>query len=210
MSRQENKETKIKICGLKRQEDIAYANELRPDYIGFVFLEGRKRYVSPDLAKELRGKLDPSIKAVGVFVDAPVELVIKLLQENTIQMAQLHGHEDEAYMATLREACDAPIIKAFVMKSPEDVEKAVQSTADYLLLDGGLGAGETFDWTYLKMVQERTHKPIFLAGGMGPDNVGQAIETLHPFAVDGSSSMETADVKDYAKMKAFVEAVRNR
>lgn len=203
-------ETQVKICGIKRADDVKYVNECMPEFIGFVFLEGRKRYVSPELAKELRAALDSRIQAVGVFVDAPVELVISLLQEGTIQMAQLHGHEDAAYVQKIREVCDNPVVKAFVVRSKEDVEKALVFDADYLLLDGGLGYGEAFDWSLIQDFRQRTDKKFFLAGGLTTENVQIAIEQIHPFAVDVSSAVETDDLKDFEKIKNFINQVRKQ
>jgi phosphoribosylanthranilate isomerase len=195
---------KIKICGLKSEEDISYANALKPDYIGFVFLKGRARYVSPDYAARLRALLHPSIPAVGVFVNEPVENVISLLQRGTIQLAQLHGSEDEAYLRTLKAACSQPVIKAFIIKTGEDLEKALAFPSDYLLLDNGLGTGQAFDWSLIQNIE----RPFFLAGGLTPENVELAISLAHPFGVDVSSGVETDGKKDFEKMKAFVEQVR--
>ena len=197
--------TKIKICGLKSMEDISYVNELKPDYIGFVFLKGRARYVSPEQAGSLRKALDASIPAIGVFVNEPVEQVAALLNDGTIQMAQLHGNEDEAYVKALRSLSSSPIIKAFIIKSKEDVERALTFPCDYLLLDNGLGTGESFDWSLLENIE----RPFFLAGGLHSENVKDAIHLIHPFAVDVSSGVETEGKKDYEKIKAFISAVRN-
>ena len=196
--------TKIKICGLRREQDIRYANELMSDYIGFVFLKGKMRYVTFEEAARLRSLLDPAIPAVGVFVNEPAENVIRLLQAGTIQIAQLHGQEDEAYAEELRRAGDHCIIRAFAVRSSEDIHRAFAFPADYPLLDNGKGTGETFDWS---LFQEQ-EKPFFLAGGLSPENVKEAIECFHPYAVDVSSGVETDGYKDYEKMKAFMDAVR--
>lgn len=196
--------TKIKICGLRREQDIRYANELMPDYIGFVFLKGKRRYVTFEEAARLRSLLDPAIPAVGVFVNEPAENVIRLLQAGTIQIAQLHGQEDEAYIEELRRAGDHCIIRAFAVRSREDIHRAFAFPADYPLLDNGKGTGETFDWS---LFQEQ-EKPFFLAGGLSPENVKEAIECFHPYAVDVSSGVETDGFKDYEKMKAFMDDVR--
>ncbi|MDE7285618.1 MAG: phosphoribosylanthranilate isomerase, partial [Lachnospiraceae bacterium] len=117
--------TKIKICGLKSEEDISYANELKPDYIGFVFLQGRARYISPEKAAHLKSLLHPSIQSVGVFVNEPILHVASLLQNGIIQCAQLHGQEDATYAQTLKHLCQKPIIKAFIIKTMEDIEAAL-------------------------------------------------------------------------------------
>ena len=196
--------TKIKICVLRREQEIRYANELMPDYIGFVFLKGKMRYVTFEEAARLRSLLDPAIPAIGVFVNEPAENVIRLLQAGTIQIAQLHGQEDEAYIEELRRAGDHCIIRAFAVRSSADIHRAFAFPADYPLLDNGKGTGETFDWS---LFQEQ-EKPFFLAGGLSPENVKEAIECFHPYAVDVSSGVETDGFKDYEKMKAFMDAVR--
>lgn len=198
--------TKIKICGLRSEEDISYVNELRPDYVGFVFLEGRRRYISPPEAARLRKRLEPTIQSVGVFVDEPVENVAALLKEGTIQLAQLHGREDEHYARELKRLCDKPVIKAFIIRTPADVEEALAYPADYLLLDNGLGTGEVFDWTLIKNIE----RPFFLAGGLTPDNVRKAISDVCPYGVDVSSGVETKGRKDYRKIKAFIESARKK
>ena len=198
--------TRIKLCGLTRPCDIEWANALMPDYIGFVFAQKSKRYVSPERAKALREGLDSNIRAVGVFVNEAPEAVADLLNTGVIDMAQLHGGEDEEYIKALRGLTDKPLIKAFRVDGPADLEKARRSSADYVLLDNGAGGtGTAFDWALLKGFD----RPYFLAGGLGPGNVRQAIMALDPFAVDVSSGIETNGAKDYMKMTAFVNAARH-
>ena len=198
--------TKIKLCGLSRPCDIEWANALMPDYIGFVFAQKSKRYVSPERAKALREGLDSIIRAVGVFVNEAPEAVADLLNTGVIDMAQLHGGEDEEYIKALRGLTDKPLIKAFRVDGYADLEKARQSSADYVLLDNGAGGtGTAFDWALLKGFD----RPYFLAGGLGPGNVRQAIMALDPFAVDVSSGIETNGAKDYMKMTAFMNAARH-
>lgn len=197
--------TKIKICGLQSEDDISYVNKLQPDYIGFVFLQGRRRYVSPEKAADLRKLLNPSIQSVGVFVNESVGNVAALLQNDTIQLAQLHGQEDEAYAQELKRLCSKPIIKAFIIKSENDIKRALTYPADYLLLDNGLGTGESFDWSLIQNID----RPFFLAGGLNPENVKEAIAITHPYGVDTSSGVETEYRKDYSKIKSFINAVRN-
>lgn len=196
--------TKIKLCGLTRPEDIAAANALEPDFVGFVFAPKSRRYVTGEQAGTLRKQLSPTIQAVGVFVDEEPERVAALLEAGIIDLAQLHGREDEGYLERLRALTEKPIIQAFPTKTPKDLERAQSSLADYILLDSGAGTGITFDWGLLTSVR----RPYFLAGGLGPDNVVQAIRTLHPWGVDVSSGIETGGVKDFHKMAAFVAAVR--
>ena len=198
--------TRIKLCGLTRPCDIEWANDLRPDYIGFVFARKSRRWVSPEEAKALREGLDADIRAVGVFVNASPEAVAALLNNDVIDMAQLHGNEDEAYIRSLRRLTDKPLIQAFRIDAPADLDRARASIADHILLDSGAGGtGTAFDWSLLKGFD----RPCFLAGGLDPGNVAQAVRALRPFAVDVSSGIETDGVKDVLKMTAFVSAVRN-
>ncbi len=196
--------TKIKFCGLTRTGDIEAANELKPDYIGFVFWPKSKRAVTAGEAKILKSKLDPSIKAVGVFVDEDMEAVKSLLDGGIIDIAQLHGHEDEDYINGLKKASGKPVIKAFRIRSEEDIRKAEASPADLVLLDAGMGDGVTFDWSLIK----NAGRPYFLAGGLDPDNAADAVRTLHPYALDVSSGIETDGLKDTNKMAAFAASVR--
>lgn len=198
--------TKIKMCGLRRACDIEWANELKPDYIGFVFAKKSKRYVTPVEAGKLKAMLDPAIKAVGVFVDADVEVIAGMAELGVIDVVQLHGSEDEAYLSRLKSRIRVPVFQAFRVSSAEDVKRAGESSADMVLLDAGAGCGETFDWTLLQDMK----RPYFLAGGLTPENVADAIERLQPYGVDASSSLEKAGVKEKEKMTAFVEAVRGK
>jgi phosphoribosylanthranilate isomerase len=198
--------TKIKLCGLSRPCDIEWANELLPEYIGFVFWEKSKRKVSLETASELKKNLSEKIKAVGVFVDEDAETVASLLNDDIIDIAQLHGNEDEEYIKKLRSLTDKEIIKAFKIKEPEDVTKAVSSSADHILLDAGMGEGKTFDHSLLKEIK----RDYFLAGGLDHINITEAVNEYHPFAVDVSSGIETDGVKDREKMTAFVSAVRRK
>lgn len=196
--------TRIKLCGLSRSCDIEAANELMPDYIGFVFATKSKRYVSPQKAAELKYLLEPQIKAVGVFVNETPEQIADLLNKGIIDIAQLHGDENEDYIWHLRELTDKPIIKAFRIETSSDIKTAKQSTADYILLDSGAGTGTVFDWNLIKNIK----RPYFLAGGLSLDNVENAVKFLHPYAVDVSSGIETKGLKSKTKMSAFVAAVR--
>ncbi|MBO4920327.1 MAG: phosphoribosylanthranilate isomerase [Lachnospiraceae bacterium] len=194
--------TKIKLCGLRRAEDIEAANLLKPDYIGFVFYKKSKRYISFEQARILKSML--KVKAVGVFVDENPKVVADLLEKGIIDLAQLHGSEDEAYIRDLRKLTDKPLIKAFQIKTAEDLKKAEASSADMILLDAGTGDGVSFDWNMLKSF----NRPYFLAGGMSPENVRPAIEKFHPYGVDVSSGIETDGVKDVEKMRAFMTNAR--
>ena len=197
---------KIKLCGLTRESDIEVANQLLPDYIGFVFAEKSKRFLPFERAKELRRLLRPEIQAVGVFVREEPEIVAHLLQSGVIDIAQLHGGEDDSYIERLRCLTDRPLIQAFRADRAENLLAARESQANDVLLDSGDGGtGVPFDWEMLRSFP----RPYFLAGGLTPENVAEAVEKLHPYAVDVSSGIETDGKKDPDKMRAFVRAVRN-
>ncbi len=193
----------IKLCGLSKKEDIETANELLPEYIGFVFWDKSHRNVTREKARSLKSMLSPDIKAVGVFVDAPKDYVLKLYNEGIIDVAQLHGKESEEYITALKSE-HVPVIKAFKVENEESLKCAEESGADYIMLDAGKGCGKTFDWALLNKVK----RPYFLAGGLDCDNVKGAVERLKPFGVDVSSGIETDKVKDKNKMKEFVERAR--
>lgn len=196
--------TKVKICGLSRECDIEYANRLKPDYIGYVFWQRSRRYVTREQAEALTRRLDGAITPVGVFVDEEPELVSRLANDGTIKLIQLHGHENEEYLRELKSMTDAPIIKAFKIRGDEDIEKANTFPSDYILLDNGYGTGQTFDWSFVRGIK----RPFFLAGGVNADNVRNAIDKLSPYAVDISSGVETDGHKDFDKMRHFINKVR--
>ena len=198
------KMAKIKMCGLFHPCDIRAANEIKPEYIGFVFSPGSRRYVTYGQASELKALLEPDIRAVGVFVDENPKTVADLLDQGVIDIVQLHGREDESYIKKLRTLTDCPVIQAFCVKNEYDAAQAQRSTADYILLDSGAGAGTIFDWKLIQDIQ----RPYFLAGGLSLDNVEEAVRYLHPYAVDVSSGIETGGRKDKIKMAAFAAAVR--
>lgn len=198
--------TKIKMCGLSRPCDIDYANEIMPEYIGFVFAKKSKRYVSPEKAFELRQNLDKNIIPVGVFVDSDINFVAELVNKKIIDIVQLHGSEDDNYIESLRKLVSVPIIQAFTIGKPEDIQKAEKSPAEYILLDSGKGSGKTFNHSLIRDLK----RPYFLAGGLTPENVREIIQILKPYAVDASSSLETAGYKDVNKMRAFADALRRK
>lgn len=199
--------TKIKLCGLTRPEDIAAANALKPEYIGFVFAPKSRRAVSREKAAELRAQLSPEIQTVGVFVNEAPETVARLLNEDLLDIAQLHGQEDAAYIARLRSLTPKPLWQAFWVEDAASLAAAARSTADMVLLDSGAGGtGTVFNWKLLQGFP----RPYILAGGLDADNAADAVSRLHPDVVDVSSGIETAGKKDPAKMAAFVAAVRKQ
>lgn len=202
----------IKLCGLKRPEDIDAVNEAGPEYIGFIFVEKSRRYVTPENAARLKEKLNPTIQAVGVFVDAEIEFIMELVKKQVIDVIQLHGSEDISYMNRLKELVKIPIIKAISMTksdAKEQIRKWEISDVDYLLLDSGNGGtGEQFDYSLLKEF-EKINKPYFLAGGLTPSNLKVAAKNLKevlPYAFDLSSGIETNGLKDPDKIKDAVRA----
>ena len=195
--------TKIKICGLRRPEDIAYVNEAGPDLAGFVFDPSRRRYITPEKAAGMRKNLSGKILAVGVFVDAPVMEVVRISKEVGLDFIQLHGSEDAAYMKELKKMTPLPLIDARKVQSSEDVKEALLSPADLILLDNGPGGtGICFDWSLV----ENVPADFILAGGISRDNVKEAIERCRPWAVDVSSSLETDGYKDLDKIREFMKA----
>ena len=205
---------KIKLCGMKRLEDIEAVNEAKPDYIGFIFVEKSRRYVLLEMAAMLKQHLNSNIQAVGVFVNANAGFISELVKKQIIDVIQLHGTEDITYVKSLKEAVNVPIIKAVSMTKPDAKEQIRMwevSDIDYLLLDSGNGGtGEQFDY---KLLQElgNLKKPYFLAGGLNPENLENAVGYLRenpPYALDLSSGIETNGVKDARKIKTAVEAAR--
>lgn len=218
--------TKIKLCGICRAEDVEYANRAMPDFVGFVFAKSR-RQVTKERAAEYKKLLNPQIKTVGVFVDAEISFIDSLVKSGVIDLVQLHGQEDETYIRNLKKICgDIPVIKAVRVKEQgqtkeingesgaDGQEKAAFPAqfpcADFMLYDTYSdkavgGTGETFSWELFG----KPEKPFFLAGGITPDNVEQAISILHPYAVDVSSGIETEGKKDADKMLDIVKKVRH-
>jgi len=201
--------TKIKICGLSRIEDIDYVNEALPDYIGFVFAKS-KRQIDNEQAKLLKGILDPSIQAVGVFVNEPIDNIILLCSNSSIDIVQLHGDEDENYINQLKANIDKPIIKAARIRNKDDIKASENFDTDYLLLDAYKegeygGSGDAFDWSIISEIG----KPYFLAGGIHSGNVIDAVTKIRPYAIDISSGVESNGRKDRDKILEIITKVRS-
>ena len=193
---------KIKICGLKRREDIEYVNKYQPDYIGFVF-SGKKRKLTYDQVVDLKKYLTSSIQVVGVFVNEDISFVEKLVKNDVIDLVQLHGQETNEYIKILKQKIDVPIIKAIQIKNEDSFNEHYD--VDYYLYDHGTGGtGESFDWSMLKEVD----KPVFLAGGINLLNIDDALKK-NVYALDVSSGVETDGFKDEKKIKKIVRRVRN-
>ena len=209
---------KLKICGMRRPEDIEIANKYKPDYVGFVFAQSPRK-VSYEEAKELSGLLSDDIVPVGVFVNEHMKLIVDLYKDGIIEIAQLHGDEDENYIKNLKAksleqaGSEIPIINAIEITNDEDIDYNEQlldwrdSASDYFILDSGKGSGKTFDWDLVD--KEILNKPFFLAGGLNSENIASAIEEFNPFAVDLSSSVETDGFKDEEKIKEIIEIIEN-
>ncbi|MBO4502393.1 MAG: phosphoribosylanthranilate isomerase [Candidatus Methanomethylophilus sp.] len=195
--------TAVKFCGLRREEDIDICNRLRPEYAGFVFWKRSRRYLEFESAAELIRSLDGNIIPVGVFLDQPLSDIIEA-EEAGIRMVQLHGSEDQEFIDQVRETAGLPVMKAFTVKDTNTVRESLSIDCDYRMYDSGAGSGIAFQHSLLRDAGDR----YFLAGGLTPENVGEAIRELHPYAVDTSSGIETDGYKDPVKMERFINAVR--
>ena len=192
---------KIKICGLRRNEDIEIVNQYKPDYAGFIVDFPKSfRSISIEELKIFTRKLDSSIQSVGVFVDEEINQVIECFKY--VDIVQLHGHESDDYIHTVQKY--GPVIKAFEIRSIEDINRALSSPADYILLDQGKGSGQTFDWSLIPSIT----RPFFLAGGITLDNIEET-KNIHPYAIDVSSYVETKQIKDALKVKEMIERGRS-
>lgn len=211
---------KIKLCGMMKPCDIEYANRVKPDFVGFIFANTRRK-ISAAQAKQFWEALDAEIPAVGVFVNEDISVITSLVQNGCIDMIQLHGEEDADYIRRLREVCDVPVIKAVKVQTVEQIRQAAALPVDYLLLDtyrkGVLGGtGEAFDWELLREAKiaagdtaegELFGKPYFLAGGLHAGNLREAA-ALGSYGLDVSSGIETDGSKDFTKMVEVMELVR--
>lgn len=203
--------TKIKICGMRRVDDILYVNTYHPDYAGFILSEGFKRTIGFDSFCELDSRLDKDIKRVGVFVNEPTESILKYYADK-LDVIQLHGEENAEYISKLRENCDCEIWKAVRVEYADDIAKADALPVHKLLIDSFSagsygGTGKRVDLDVFSNVN--ISKPFFLAGGLNEDNICSAMEKVQPYGVDFSSSVETDGIKDENKIKRIVETIRN-
>ncbi|MGB9780875.1 phosphoribosylanthranilate isomerase [Caldanaerobacter sp.] len=198
---------KVKICGLRRLEDIYYANQLQPDFIGFVFSESKRR-VDLKGALEFVKRLKEGIKKVGVFVNEPVEKVMEIAEKLKLDVLQFHGDETQEYIDNFK---NFTVWKAIRIRSKLDLKKTEEFKVDAFLFDsfsekGYGGTGEVFDWNILKAYKREI--PVVLSGGLKEENVEEAIKLVRPYAVDVSSGVEVGGYKDFNKMKSFIEKVR--
>lgn len=201
---------KIKICGLSRLCDIQYVNEAKPDYCGFIVdFPKSHRSVSVSRMEQLINGLTEGVIPVGVFVDAPVEMVADCVNRGILTHVQLHGKEDNTYIRELRNLTGeagkkVTVFQAFKVTDMQTLRKAQNSEADRILLDNGQGTGKTFDWSLLHDVK----RPFILAGGLTPENLPDAIDRVHPWGVDLSSGVETDRLKDREKILEAVFSVK--
>ena len=196
--------TLVKMCGITREADVGVLNTLHPDFTGFVFWEKSKRFISKGDALRLSEMLDPKIEPVGVFLNPSIEKVIDIAGSGCIKMIQLHGDESESFVREVQNKSGLPVIRAFKISTKDDLDTAVSTDADLLMLDGGAGEGRSFDWSILDDV----NRTYLLAGGLTPENVEQAISKAHPYGVDVSTGIETDGLKDPDKMRRFMTAVK--
>ena len=200
----------VKICGMRRIEDIEYVNKHRPDYAGFILSAGFRRSIDIDTFKELIRCLDKDIKKVGVFVDQPIEDIIQRYSDY-LDVIQLHGSENEAHIRQLRNSYSGEIWKAVKARSCEDIEKAARLDCDKLVIDSFVegaagGTGKVADWDIV--AKAHFDKDYFLAGGISSENVFMAAQRLSPCGFDLSSSVETNGVKDEKKIKEIIDIIR--
>ena len=215
---------KVKMCGISKVETIPAVVEAKPDYMGLVFAPS-KRQVTVDQAKTLVEELhkqytkrynngaeqsnNDEIKTVGVFVNETLDNLVSIATEANLDVVQLHGDEDEAFIQSLKERTNVEVWKAVQIRSAADAEAWIDSRADMLLFDAYHkdergGTGEVFDWSCL----DEFERPFMLAGGIDSTNVARAIRTVRPYGIDISSGIETDGVKDDEKIKAFTNIVR--
>mgnify|MGYP005762444401 CR=1 FL=1 len=212
--------TKIKICGLTNERDAEIVNAVRPDFCGFVIgVPGSRRNVSVERAASLASKLC-GVTAVGVFVNAETDFILHAVRLGAAKVIQLHGNESNEYIKFLQKETGVPVIKAFAVKSGDDIRQAENSLADMILLDSGAGSGKAFDWTYLRDVR----RPYLLAGGLNPENLPRVLREIRPWGVDLSTGVEYDSAgrkakgvsvqqqtgKELKKVMAAVAAVRNK
>ncbi len=187
--------SKLKICGIRRIEDILMVNEIKPEFIGFVFAKS-KRQIDLNTAIELKRDLNSEIKCVGVFVNEDIDQIVKIVDSKAIDIIQLHGDERFDYIKQLKEKVSAKIIKVIKINSDLNDNTSFPQV-DYLLYDSGNGSGKPFDWN----ININRKKPTFIAGGININNIEEAYKIFNPFAFDVSSGVEVGGYKNLDKMR---------
>jgi len=204
---------KIKFCGMQRAEDILFASECRPDYIGYIFAPS-KRQIPLEKAAELNRLRDPSIRSVGVFVNETPEKILQAVEQVSLDAIQLHGEESPSSVALLKRLLpQTEIWKALRVKGPDSLLSAREYPADCFLLDSFSrkaygGTGKKGDWEFLKQYRHQLPHPFFLAGGLHIENISEAIEKIEPFGVDISSGIEENETKNLKKMRQITEILK--
>lgn len=201
---------KVKVCGLRRPEDIEAVNEYKPDYAGFILSAGFKRTVGREFY-ELEGCLADGIRSVGVFVNESLENIVENYA-GVLDIIQLHGDEDYEYISRLRSMCGCEIWKAVRAKSCADIENACAFPVDKLLIDSYCenqygGTGRLADFSVIKNADIKI--PFFLAGGLDCSNVKAALMDVRPYGADVSGGVETDGFKDREKIRKFINVVRS-
>lgn len=197
----------VKMCGIRREEDVEYANEVCPDYIGFIFADSPRK-VSWEDAASFRKDLKKEIRCVGVFVNETPEKIAEIAARVPLDAVQLHGDETEEDIRHLRSLCDKEIWKAARVRSKDDIQKVQTLPADRILLDSFSkeaygGTGRTINLDILS--ESEITKPYFLAGGLNTGNLKGILEAIHPEGIDISSGIETNGCKDLDKMKTIMK-----
>lgn len=207
--------TKVKICGITNDEDATWAVNLGAHYLGLNFHKDSPRKVSPDLAARIVKKVPSFVPTVGVFVEQSAPEIVKIAKKVGLAGIQLHGEQTPADCESLASELEVFLIKSVrvAVESDLDVLSGFKDVVQYFLLDARVdgqmgGTGQTFPWE-LTARAKVFGKPVFLAGGLTPENVAEAIEAAQPFAVDVASGVEKSPKrKDYEKMKTFIEEVK--
>jgi phosphoribosylanthranilate isomerase len=198
--------TRVKVCGITRPEDAELAVELGAWALGFILWPGSRRHVDPALAAGIARTMRRRAQLVGVFVNQPLDEIARAVDELGLTHVQLHGDEGPSFAAAAGQRTGARVIKAIRVRSRADMVDAERFHTDLQLLDGP-GSGRPWDWRLA--AERRTRTPLVLAGGLTPDTVADAIETVRPWAVDVASGVEAeAGVKDPEKLRAFMAAVQ--
>jgi phosphoribosylanthranilate isomerase len=200
--------TRVKVCGITSREDAVAAVEAGADALGFVFVPGTPRCVHPEVAERIVGVLPPFVTPVGVFMNQPLEEVLRIAARCGLQAVQLHGDEPEAYSRRI----PLRVIKAVRVRDAESLRMLPIYPAHAFLLDAFVegqagGTGTPVSWELA--VQAKGHAPIILSGGLRPDTVGLAVRRVRPYGVDVSSGVEVSPGrKDHQKVREFIAAVR--
>lgn len=199
--------TRIKICGIKHKEDALKAIECGADAIGLIFVEKSPRYVSLTDARVIAESMPPFVMVVGLFMNASADTVREALKVVPLNLLQFHGEEKPAFC----DQFEMPYIKVLRMRENVNVIAFAQEypNASGILLDtyskAGGGSGQTFDWN---LIPDDVPLPLILAGGLNPENVASAVETVKPYAVDVSSGVESEPaIKDHQKIEQFIKEV---